>query len=73
MKLARRLIQSSANGFSSSHFKDILGEIEMKVGCYIYQISHMGMIKFINNYKSGVGNLFYLPVEIMELRVKTNT
>ena len=69
MKLARRLIQSSVNGFSSSDFKDILGEIEMKVGCYIYQIhvSHMGMIKFINNYKSGVGNLFYLPVQLMEL------
>ena len=49
MKLARGLIQSSENGFSSSDFKDILGEIEMKVGCYIYQTSYMGMIKFINN------------------------
>ena len=73
MKLARRLIQSSENGFSSSDFKDILGEIEMKVGCCIYQTSHMGMIKFINNYKSGFGNLFYLPVQLIKLRVKTHT
>ena len=49
MKLTRMLIQSSENGFSSSDFKDILGEIEMKVGCHIYQTSYMGMIKFVNN------------------------
>ena len=67
MKLARRLNQSSENGFSTSDFKDILGEIEMKVGCYILSNIPYGNDKFINNYKSGFGNVFYLPVQLKEL------
>ena len=47
MKLARRLNQSSENGFSTSDFKDILGEIEMKVGCCIYQTSYMVVINLL--------------------------